>query len=151
MLVKLRSLGECETTNLTPKITWFMVSDFSKMTILVQIYSRSGHRLLSSFWGPKWISHMGLFANLFSNRIFVRTSWHRSPTSRIDFSIRKGAIPPKLNCIWNARFLAQLPRIFPAPSWFILKRCFTYPILPTLTRALHQDDVSYASKTPSNY
>ena len=73
MLVKLRSLGECETTNLTPQNDLIYLSNDPKTAILVRNNPRSRHRVVCSFRGPKWISYLGLFSNLFSNRISVRT------------------------------------------------------------------------------
>ena len=40
-----------------------------------------------------------------------------------------------LKCRIPCTATLRLPRDFAAPSWFILKRCFTFPSEPTLTRA----------------
>ena len=93
-----------------PQISRLMVTEFSKIAILVQIYSRSEYRLLVKKWPLKSISYIGAISNLFSNCSFVQWSRQRSPNSRIDFSTQKNknlSYSPKIHKINYKRGILQ--------------------------------------------
>ena len=150
MLVKLRSLGECETTNLTPQNDLIYCSNDPKTAILVRNNPRSRHRRLCSCRGPKWISYSGLFANLFSNRISVRTFDDFVPKWGNIFFVILGPFRP-------SSIAFEMPDswgIFPASSfarrdlWLCGVSLAQFYLL---SARLDQDDVAYAeAKLPQN-